>query len=156
MVLTGKHPHNSLMMLAYNSTIINLFFTLNSDIPEDVSSLREFTTAMIVAATSKCLRLIKDDLQIPSVLPASMSSKFRLGTTLATACQVCLVNHQSFTHWCLSHKLWYVWSTPRIDTFWRPPKLDTCSPDLLKILLFLPSSLLRNFVPPYISDQISC
>ena len=91
MVITGKHPHNIFMMLAYNSTVINLFFTLNSDIPEDVSSLREFTTTMIVAATSKCLWLIKDDLQIPSVLPASMSSKFRLGTTLATACQVCLV-----------------------------------------------------------------
>ncbi|KAJ7376864.1 Coiled-coil domain-containing protein 22 [Desmophyllum pertusum] len=45
------------------------------------------TTAMIVTATSKCLRMIKDDLQIPSVLPASMSSKFRLGTTLANACQ---------------------------------------------------------------------
>ena len=46
---------------------------------------------MIVGATSRCLRMIKDDLQIPSVLPASMSSKFRLGTTLATACQVGLL-----------------------------------------------------------------
>jgi len=64
-----------------------LIFFNNSDIPDEVSSIREFTTAMIVAATSKCLRMIKDDLQIPSVLPASMSSKFRLGTTLATACQ---------------------------------------------------------------------
>lgn len=42
---------------------------------------------MIVAATSKCLHMIKEDLQIPSVLPASMSSKFRLGTALANACQ---------------------------------------------------------------------
>ena len=97
-VISGKHLHNVLLMLAHNSTLINLFFTPNSEIPEDVSSLREFTTAMIVAATSKCLRLIKDDLQIPSVLPASMSSKFRLGTTLATACQVCLVKNLSFTH----------------------------------------------------------
>ena len=106
MVITEKHPHNILMMFAYSSSVINLFFTLNSDIPEDVLSLREFTTAMIVAATSKCLRLIKDDLQIPSVLPASMSSKFRLGTTLATACQVCLV---IFTYG--------VWSALRIKTF---------------------------------------
>lgn len=68
---------------------LNTFHSLNSDIPEDVSSLKEFTTAMIVAATSKCLHMIKEDLQIPSVLPASMSSKFRLGTTLANACQVC-------------------------------------------------------------------
>ena len=106
LVITRKHPHNILiLMLAYNSTMISLFFTQNSDIPEDVSSLREFTTAMIVAATSKCLRLIKDDLQIPSVLPASMSSKFRLGTTLANACQVCLVNYLPFAHWCLSCKL---------------------------------------------------
>lgn len=95
-VITEKHPLNVLLMLAHNSTLINLFSTSNSEIPEDVSSLREFTTAMIVAATSKCLRLIKEDLQIPSVLPASMSSKFRLGTTLATACQVCLVNNLSF------------------------------------------------------------
>lgn len=117
MVIIGKHPHNVLLMLAYNITSNILFFTPNSDIPEDVSSLREFTTAMIVAATSKCLRLIKDDLQIPSVLPASMSSKFRLGTTLANACQVCLVDHLSFTHQCLSHKLRYLQSAPRIETF---------------------------------------
>ena len=73
--------------LMYVPQPILIFFN-NSDIPDEVSSIREFTTAMIVAATSKCLRMIKDDLQIPSVLPASMSSKFRLGTTLATACQV--------------------------------------------------------------------
>ncbi|KAM7444037.1 Coiled-coil domain-containing protein 22 [Porites harrisoni] len=70
-----------------DNIIIHTFRQIGCDIPEDVSSLREFTTAMIVGATSKCLRMIKDDLQIPSVLPASMSSKFRLGTTLATACQ---------------------------------------------------------------------
>ena len=73
---------------------LSAFFSLNSDISEDVSSLKEFTTAMIVAATSKCLHMIKEDLQIPSVLPASMSSKFRLGTALANACQVCFLFSQ--------------------------------------------------------------
>ena len=101
---SGAQSHNSLDALLPQFCNQSLFAP-NSDIPDDVSSLREFTTAMIVAATSKCLRLIKDDLQIPSVLPASMSSKFRLGTTLATACQVCLVNHPPFTQWWLSRNL---------------------------------------------------
>ncbi|KAK2549683.1 Coiled-coil domain-containing protein 22-like protein [Acropora cervicornis] len=70
-----------------DNIIIHTFKQIGCDIPEEVSSLKEFTTALIVSATSKCLRMIKEDLQIPSVLPASMSSRFRLGTTLATACR---------------------------------------------------------------------
>ncbi|PFX20789.1 Coiled-coil domain-containing protein 22-like [Stylophora pistillata] len=70
-----------------DNIIIHTLRQIGCDMSEDVSSLKEFTTAMIVAATSKCLHMIKEDLQIPSVLPASMSSKFRLGTALANACQ---------------------------------------------------------------------
>ena len=50
--------------------------------------MKEFTTQIIVDGTARCLRAIKDDIQIPSTLPASMSARFRLGTSLATACQV--------------------------------------------------------------------
>lgn len=62
-----------------------------SDIPEEVSSIREFSTAMIVDGTAKCLHLINDEIQVPSAVPASMSARFRLGTTLASACQVCCI-----------------------------------------------------------------
>ena len=72
--------------------------TYNSNIPEDTVTLKEFTTQNIVDGTARCLRVIRDDIQIPSVLPASMSARFRLGTSLATACQVSVYGSFQFWH----------------------------------------------------------
>lgn len=52
-------------------------------------TLREFTVEMIVQAASKCLDHISEQYNIPSVLPPSMSARFRIGSSLAAACQVC-------------------------------------------------------------------
>ena len=74
-----------------------MFCYFYSDIPEEVASLRDFSTENIVNGAAKCLHLINDEIQVSSVVPASMSARFRLGTTLASACQVCLTPlEQSF------------------------------------------------------------
>lgn len=43
---------------------------------------------MVVQAASKCLFAINEQYNIPSTLPPSMSAKFRIGSSIATACQV--------------------------------------------------------------------
>ena len=59
-----------------------------SDVEEDVVSLQQFSTELIVEATARCIRIISPDQDAPSRLPPSMSAKFRVGTALATALQV--------------------------------------------------------------------
>lgn len=63
-------------------------FWLFSNIEEDTVTLREFTVEMVVESAAKCLLKINDQLDIPTVLPQSMSTRFRVGATLATACKV--------------------------------------------------------------------
>ena len=60
----------------------------NSNVDEDVQSLSQFSTELVVEATAMCLKLIKNDLDLPHKLPPSMSARFRVGTSLATAVQV--------------------------------------------------------------------
>ena len=59
-----------------------------SDIPQGLQTIREFTTNLVIEAASKCLHLITGDTSLPTSLPGSMSARFRLGASLATACQV--------------------------------------------------------------------
>ena len=74
-------------------------FWLFSNIEEDTVTLREFTVEMVVESAAKCLLKINDQLDIPTVLPQSMSTRFRVGATLATACKVrCLVFATLFTN----------------------------------------------------------
>ena len=63
-------------------------FWLFSNIEEDTVTLREFTVEMVVESAAKCLLKINDQLDIPTVLPQSMSTRFRVGATLAAACKV--------------------------------------------------------------------
>ena len=60
-----------------------------SNISDEVLSLREFSTNMVIEATSKCLHMINEDINLPTSLPGSMSARFRIGASLAAACQVC-------------------------------------------------------------------
>ncbi|CAM4619451.1 coiled-coil domain-containing protein 22 isoform X1 [Lepidochelys kempii] len=58
-------------------------------VPEEVQSLREFTTELTVESVVRCLRLIYPSLgaSLGHVLPPGMSARFRIGTSLAQACQ---------------------------------------------------------------------
>lgn len=60
------------------------------DIDEDVQSVKQFTSELIVEAVVKCLRVIDPALGngLSHSLPPGMSARFRLGMSLAQACQV--------------------------------------------------------------------
>ncbi|XP_065279125.1 coiled-coil domain-containing protein 22, partial [Emys orbicularis] len=60
-----------------------------TQVPEEVQSLREFTTELIVESVVRCLRVIHPSLgaSLCHVLPPGMSARFRVGTSLAQACQ---------------------------------------------------------------------
>ena len=63
-------------------------FLLYSDIDEEVRSLKEFSTALVVEAAARCLHAIDSSLDVQYRLPPSMAAQFRIGTSLATAVQV--------------------------------------------------------------------
>ncbi|KAF4109996.1 coiled-coil domain-containing protein 22 [Onychostoma macrolepis] len=60
-----------------------------TDIDEDVQSVKQFTSELIVEAVVKCLRVIDPALGngLSHSLPPGMSARFRLGMSLAQACQ---------------------------------------------------------------------
>uniref|UniRef100_A0A8C3FM94 Coiled-coil domain-containing protein 22 n=1 Tax=Chrysemys picta bellii TaxID=8478 RepID=A0A8C3FM94_CHRPI len=60
-----------------------------TQVPEEVQSLQEFTTELIVESVVRCLRVIHPSLgaSLGHVLPPGMSARFRVGTSLAQACQ---------------------------------------------------------------------
>uniref|UniRef100_A0AAR2IQF8 Coiled-coil domain-containing protein 22 n=1 Tax=Pygocentrus nattereri TaxID=42514 RepID=A0AAR2IQF8_PYGNA len=60
-----------------------------TDIDEDVQSVKQFTSELIVEAVVRCLRVIDPGLGsgVSTTLPPGMSARFRLGMSLAQACQ---------------------------------------------------------------------
>ncbi|KAM9751765.1 coiled-coil domain-containing protein 22 [Menidia menidia] len=58
-------------------------------VDEEVSSLRQFSSELIVEAVVRCLRVIDPGLggALPTALPPGMSARFRVGMGLAQACQ---------------------------------------------------------------------
>ncbi|KAM6475716.1 coiled-coil domain-containing protein 22 [Liasis olivaceus] len=60
-----------------------------TDIPEEVQSIREFTTELIVESVVRCLRVINPSVGagLSHILPPGMSARFRIGMSLAQACQ---------------------------------------------------------------------
>lgn len=60
------------------------------DIDEDVQSVKQFTSELIVEAVVRCLRVIDPAVGngLSHSLPPAMSARFRLGMSLAQACQV--------------------------------------------------------------------
>lgn len=65
--------------------------TVFSDLAEDVYSLKQFNTDLIVAATLQCIKVINGDTDLPSTLPPGMSARFRMGASLANSVQVCFL-----------------------------------------------------------------
>lgn len=53
---------------------------------EDVSSLREFTTEIVIEGVVRCLKLINPSLELSHHVPPSMSARYRVGSALASAC----------------------------------------------------------------------
>lgn len=76
---------------------IKISFILSSDISDTIVTIREFTVEMIVQAASKCLFTIDEQYNISPTLPASMSAKFRIGSSLASACKVSTKSLYYFT-----------------------------------------------------------
>ena len=74
----------------YYNKLTNIFLSLLliSEIEEDVVSLLQFSTELIVEAAATCLQIINNEVDIPHKLPPSMSARFRVGTKLATVIQV--------------------------------------------------------------------
>lgn len=60
-----------------------------TDVPAAVQGLREFPTALVVESVVRCLRVIDPALgaSLSPTLPPGMSARFRLGSSLAQACQ---------------------------------------------------------------------
>lgn len=60
-----------------------------TDVGEDVQSVKQFTSEMIVDAVVRCLRVIDPALSsgLSPSLPPGMSARFRVGMSLAQACQ---------------------------------------------------------------------
>ncbi len=59
-----------------------------SDYDEGRASLAQFTADMMVEACVRCLRATISDFQSPTRLPEAMSSRYRMCSNLANACQV--------------------------------------------------------------------
>ena len=66
-----------------------VYLTVLSDLDEDVYSLKQFNTELIVAATVQCIKFINSDADLPNTLPPGMSARFRMGASLANFVQVC-------------------------------------------------------------------
>ncbi|NP_001083358.1 coiled-coil domain-containing protein 22 [Xenopus laevis] len=69
--------------------LIHSLRSCGTEVPEDIQSIRQFNTELIVEAVVRCLRVINPSLgaTLSHVLPPGMSAQFRIGTSLAQACQ---------------------------------------------------------------------
>ncbi|XP_071847669.1 coiled-coil domain-containing protein 22 homolog [Apostichopus japonicus] len=66
--------------------IIHTCRQIGCNLDDDVSSLREFSTSLIIEAVVRCLRVIDHSINLSHQLPPGMSARYRLGTDLANAC----------------------------------------------------------------------
>eukprot|EP00055_Hartaetosiga_balthica_P000828 m.137561 g.137561 ORF g.137561 m.137561 type:complete len:620 (+) comp11909_c0_seq1:36-1895(+) len=60
---------------------------LGTDLPEELSSLADISTAHFVESAARCINAIQGNEEMPLSLPANMAARFRVGTTLAKACE---------------------------------------------------------------------
>lgn len=65
-----------------------LLFYFFSDIIDDVDTLEQFTSDIVVDATVRCLKIIQPDTDIPRTLPQNMAARFHVGSALAETCKV--------------------------------------------------------------------
>lgn len=73
------------------STCVHLhLFVLFREVSEEVDSIKQFSSELLVEALVRCVRVIDPGLgaTLPTLLPPGMSARFRVGMSLAQACQV--------------------------------------------------------------------
>ncbi|KAH9495231.1 hypothetical protein Btru_015787 [Bulinus truncatus] len=67
--------------------IVHSLRSIGCDIEDDIQSLRQFGTEIIIASVVQCLRVILGEIDLASSLPPGMSARFRLGASLANHVQ---------------------------------------------------------------------
>ena len=75
--------------------LTGVWFVLHREVGDDVDSIKQFNSELIVEAVVRCIRVIDPGLggALPTSLPPGMSARFRVGMSLAQACQVGPHNH---------------------------------------------------------------
>ncbi|XP_049437631.1 coiled-coil domain-containing protein 22 isoform X2 [Epinephelus fuscoguttatus] len=69
--------------------LIHALRQVGTDVSEETDSVRQFSSELIVEAVVRCIRVIDPGLgsALPTSLPPGMSARFRVGMSLAQACQ---------------------------------------------------------------------
>ncbi|XP_072305431.1 coiled-coil domain-containing protein 22 [Eucyclogobius newberryi] len=69
--------------------LIRALKQVGTEVPEEVESVKLFSSELVVEAVVSCLRVIDPGLGsgLPASLPPGMSARFRVGMSLAQACQ---------------------------------------------------------------------
>lgn len=69
--------------------LINSLTQVGTEVGEEVQTVKQFSSELIVEAVVRCLRVIEPALGngLSHILPPGMSARFRLGMSLAQACQ---------------------------------------------------------------------
>lgn len=70
-----------------DNIIIVSLRSVGSDIGENIASLKQFTTDIIVDGAAQCLATINEKYKFPKKLPQEMSARFRICTNMANACK---------------------------------------------------------------------
>lgn len=69
--------------------LIHALKQVGTEVSDEVDSVKQFTSELIVEAVVRCIRVIDPGLggALPTSLPPGMSARFRVGMSLAQACQ---------------------------------------------------------------------
>ncbi|KAM9855518.1 coiled-coil domain-containing protein 22 [Aulostomus maculatus] len=72
-----------------DNILIHALKQVGTEVSEDVDSVKAFSSELIVEAVVRCIRVIDPGLggALPTSLPPGMSARFRVGMSLAQACQ---------------------------------------------------------------------
>ncbi|KAL0268828.1 UNVERIFIED_CONTAM: hypothetical protein PYX00_010641 [Menopon gallinae] len=66
--------------------ILHSLRQIGCDVDEEITSLKQFDSEMIVKAAVSCLDVIQPGLGLPKALPYNMAAKYRVGQDIAQAC----------------------------------------------------------------------
>ncbi|KAM8754719.1 coiled-coil domain-containing protein 22 isoform 2-T2 [Acanthopagrus schlegelii] len=72
-----------------DNILIHALRQVGTEVGEEIDSVKQFSSELIVEAVVRCVRVIEPSLGsvLPTSLPPGMSARFRVGMSLAQACQ---------------------------------------------------------------------
>ncbi|XP_041801417.1 coiled-coil domain-containing protein 22 isoform X2 [Chelmon rostratus] len=72
-----------------DNILIHSLKQVGTEVSEEIDSVKQFSSELIVEAVVRCIRVIDSGLgsALPTSLPPGMSARFRVGMSLAQACQ---------------------------------------------------------------------